>query len=92
MVKEEDEENEQEPVELETSRSGRVRKKPKFRCVIHRQYTQPLLADFLYDFLLYFHKIPTRSLPRGQINDPSSKITLFYFVPPSNSLISVSDP
>ena len=33
MVKEEDEEKEEEPVELETSRSGRVRKKPKFRYV-----------------------------------------------------------
>ena len=59
VVKEEDEENEQEPVELETSRSGRVRKKPKFRCVNHRQYAQPLLADFLYDFVQYFLKIPS---------------------------------
>ena len=31
-------------------------------------------------------------LPGGQINEPSSGKTLFSVVPPSNSLISVSDP
>ena len=46
------------------------------------------LTQFFFCFLLY--KIIY--LPGGQINDPSSGKYYFSFVPPSNSLVSVSDP
>ena len=42
------------------------------------------------NFFCFFYKII--DLPKGQINYPSEEWTLFSFVPPSNSLVSVLDP
>ena len=49
-----------------------------------------LATNSIYFCFLFCKKII--DLPGGQINDPSSGETLFSSVPPSNSLVSVTNP
>ena len=54
------------------------------------EYDPGLTTDSIFHVSFFLYEII--DMPGGQINDPLVEETLFSSVPPSNSLVSVSDP